>query len=271
MSTGVILGSAFEAPTLGGVALRPERVETRFGEATLFRWSGGEREGWVVFRHGVPHRYLPHQIPYRAAAAALRAAGCRALLVTSSVGVLDPSVPLDVPLVLSDLIVLENRLPDGSACSMFPEPGDRQGHLVLDEGLFSGALSEQVEAMIADLGWPVSERVVFGYVMGPRTKTAAENRMWAGLGAQVNSMTVAPEVELANELEIPTAGLVIGHKHSRPGDRTRLSYQSIDDALRTGREAFERLAVRFLEKARPVPFGNRIYRYGRKDREGRAE
>ena len=52
-------------------------------------------------------------------------------------------------------------------------------------------------------------RVVFGYAPGPRTKTAAENAMWARLGADVASMTLAPEIVLANELEIPCAALVV--------------------------------------------------------------
>ena len=34
------------------------------------------------------------------------------------------------------------------------------------------------------------------------------------MGADVNSMTLAPEVILASELLIPCSGLVVGHKYS---------------------------------------------------------
>jgi 5'-methylthioadenosine phosphorylase len=259
-SVGVILGSAFDRPELEGRSLVPERVQTRFGEVTLWRFPCAGREAWVLFRHGVPHKLLPHQIPYRAHAAALGAKGCRALLVTSSVGVLDASLPLDSPLVLSDLMMLDNRLPDGSACTIYPEPVAGQGHLVLEEGLLSSALSRQVESIAVELGWTEVRRAVFAYVPGPRTKTAAENQLLARLGAQVNSMTVGPEVVLANELEIPTAAVVVGHKHST-AEAQELDPELVSRSLRSSREILERLAAGWLQRAEPVPFGNRIYRF----------
>lgn len=260
-SVGVILGSAFERPELEGQTLEPELVQTRFGAVTLWRYPCAGREAWVLFRHGVPHQLLPHQIPYRANAAALSAKGCRALLVTSSVGVLDTSLPLDKPLVLADLLMLDNRLPDGSICTVFPEPVAGQGHLVLEEGLLSSALSEQVESIAVELGWPRGSRATFAYVPGPRTKTAAENQLLARLGAQVNSMTVGPEVVLANELEIPTAVVVVGHKHSTPEAQGDLDPERVSRSLRSSRAILERLAARWLQRAEPVPFGNRIYRF----------
>ena len=87
MSLAVILGSAFEPPVLGGCRLDPFEVDTAFGRVTLHRWGKGA--SYVLFRHGAGHRFLPNQIPYRAHATALSHVGCDALLVTSSVGVLD--------------------------------------------------------------------------------------------------------------------------------------------------------------------------------------
>ena len=50
-------------------------------------------------------------------------------------------------------------------------------------------------------GVQLSEReVVFAFSPGPRTKTRAENALWAQLGAQVNSMSLGPEVVLAEYL-----------------------------------------------------------------------
>lgn len=267
-SLAVILGSAFEQPELCGVALSPHTVETPFGPAALHRHPAPRADGratWVLFRHGAPHRYLPNQIPYRAQAHALWQLGCGALLVTSSVGVLDPALPLDRPLLLSDLVMLDNRLPDGSACTIFPEPRPVQWHLVLDEGLFSRALGEQVADICAGAGAPLAGEALFGYAGGPRTKTAAENRLFAAFGLQVNSMTVAPEVVLAGELGIPCAALVMGHKYSRPGVRERLDRPTMDQTLQTARVGLGELAARFLAEAEPVPFKNRRYRYGDPD------
>lgn len=265
MSVAVILGSAFDDRVLSGeLGLEPREVRTAFGPVTLHRFTElSQRDGkaWVSFRHGLPHRLLPHQIPYRAQAAALGEVGCEALLVTSSVGLLDPALPLDAPMLVSDLILLDARLPDGGACTMFPEPVEGQGHLVLDEGLISAGLSDQVAALVIERGWPKPPRVVFAYTGGPRTKTPAENAAWARLGAQVDSMTLGPEVVLANELEIPTAALVVGHKYSLAERRGRVDPAGTARSLQLSREVMLGLVRDFLARAEPVAFGNSIYRF----------
>ena len=96
---------------------------------------------------------------------------------------------------------------------MWPAPEPGHGHLVVGEGLLAPALRDQVAGLV---GEGLGPEVVFAYVGGPRTKTPAENRYWAWAGAQVNSMTVGPEVVLANELGIACAAVVVGHKYSHP-------------------------------------------------------
>lgn len=254
-----ILGSSFsrDASSLRTTA---STVETPWGPTTLHRLEETSRRACVIFRHGNPHRWLPHQIPYRAHAWALREVGCGALLVTSSVGVLDRALPLFQPLLVSDLVMLENRLPDGSPCTSFLEAGDGQGHLVLTEGLFSADLSEQIRRLATEAGHPPRGEVVFGYAPGPRTKTRAENRLWSILGAQVNSMTLGPEVVLANELEIPCAGLVVGHKRSLE-DAPSADSRELAESLEQARVALQAIVARFLERGRPVPFRNQIHRF----------
>lgn len=251
MSAAAILGSAFA----GGAALdlAPEAVETPFGAWTLHRTPAG---ALVSFRHGLPHRWLPHQIPYRAQAWALKAAGATHLLITSSVGVLRREIPLFTPLVAGDLLFPDNRLPDGSACTMWPAPAPGHGHLLVRDGLFSTALSDRLARLIG--GDP--PRVVFAYAGGPRGKTPAENRYWAALGADVNAMTLAPEVVLANELEIPTAGLCVGHKHSVPGESVP-GDAGIAASLDASRAATAAVVAAWLADDAPVPFANEIYRF----------
>jgi 5'-methylthioadenosine phosphorylase len=259
-AVAAILGSAFSESLPGALDLVSEEIETEWGPQTLYRVSGGDRPAYVLFRHDVPHRLLPNQIDYRAQAAALRAVDCKALLVTSSVGVLDAEVPLYRSLLVEDLVMLDNRLPDGSACTMFTEPSDDHGHLVLNDGLFATALTEQVRDLAGTVRASIADDVVFAYVQGPRSKTAAENRVWPRLGAQVNSMTLGPEVVLANELEIPCAGLVVGHKYSIP-DRDPPEREALSATLDRAREEQERIVTAFLEEADPVSFPNTIYRF----------
>jgi 5'-methylthioadenosine phosphorylase len=248
----------------GELDLEPEPIETEWGEQTLHRVPDVDRPAYVLFRHEVPHRLLPNQIDYRAQAAALRAIDCGALLVTSSVGVLDRDVPLYRSLLVDDLLMLENRLPDGTACSMFTAPSADHGHLVLDDGLFATALTEQVRDLAGKVRASVAADVTFAYVQGPRSKTAAENRALPRLGAQVNSMTLGPEVVLANELEIPCAGLVVGHKYSIP-DRDPPEQEALSTTLDRAREEQERIVTAFLREGEPVDFPNTIYRFGEEE------
>ena len=106
MSVAVVVGSAFGTGTLGGHHLEAVVHPTKFGDAVLHRWP--ESDAWVLVRHGAPHSYLPHQIPFRAHTQALADVGCRALLLTSSAGVLDPDTPPFEPMLLGDLLMPEN-------------------------------------------------------------------------------------------------------------------------------------------------------------------
>lgn len=260
-SIAVILGSAFGESIPKKLEMQQITVDTRWGKQPLFASeSDGGRNIYALIRHRSPHRLLPNQINYRAQAAALEAVDCGALLINSSVGVLNPDLPLFEPMLLTDQLMPENRLPDGSTCTMFTEPSEEQGHLVLNEGLFSEKLSDQIFERHTDAIHRPDSGVVFVYAGGPRGKTAAENKMWRQLGGQVNSMTVAPEVVLANELEIPVAGLVVGHKYSVPGVENPLE-SNIKDTLDEARDATEEILIDFLQHGKPVKFGNHIYRF----------
>lgn len=260
-SIAVILGSAFEESIPNQLDMQSIEIDTQWGTQTLYATKNIEgRNIYAIIRHGSPHTLLPNQINYRAQAAALKAVDCGALLINSSVGILNPDLPLFTPMLLTDQLMPENRLPDGSTCTMFKEPSKSQGHLVLNEGLFSESLSRQVYDRHPDAIHKSDSEVVFVYAGGPRSKTSAENKMWAQLGGHVNSMTVAPEVVLANELEIPVAGLVVGHKYSLP-NKENPPEEDIQDSLEHARSATEEILIDFLQHGKPVEFKNHIYRY----------
>ena len=288
-SVAVILGSAFSQSPPQGLKLEPVTLDTPWGAVTLYRTVGLRRSGqaYVIFRHSLPHQVLPHLVNFRAYAAALKQVRCSALLVTSSVGVLDQMIPLDQPMFVTDLLMPDNRLPTGELCTMFTESSTldlwpsilrqalRPGHLVLKQGLFSSALYTQLSGMLADVGINHIPNVTFAYAPGPRTKTPVENQYWRHLGAHVNSMSVGPEVILANELEIPTVALVIGHKRSRGtmSDHTletntplnvsssQLDKSEMTATLERSHHQLEAIVIRFLQNIVPVKFQNYIYRF----------
>lgn len=103
--------------------------------------------------------------------------------------------------------------------------------------------------------------VVFAYVGGPRTKTRAENKYWGGLGAQINSMTVGPEVVLANEVGIPSACVCVGHKYSLSDGSEPESSDSVAESLMASRKALRDLVMIFLERAQPAVARNMLYQF----------
>ncbi|HRK75546.1 MAG TPA: 5'-methylthioadenosine phosphorylase, partial [Rhodothermales bacterium] len=118
-SVVVILGSSFQKDDFTKWELTETVFDTPFGSTVLHGVQLKNRVAWVLFRHGSPHRLLPNQINYRANAYALKMVNCQALLITSSVGIMTTDLPLYKLLFLQDLIYPENRLPDGSTCTMF--------------------------------------------------------------------------------------------------------------------------------------------------------
>ena len=126
-------------------------VKSRFGEAKVPVFRAGP---WIVggiSRHG-RHHHLPHTIPYRANIAALKQLGARAVLATTVVGAVDPSVPLGRPILFDDLFFPENRLPNGEPCTIFTEPGDpERGHFIGSES-FSPILRRKLALAAGVLG-----------------------------------------------------------------------------------------------------------------------
>lgn len=254
-AVAVIVGSAWS----DGLPWPTERldIETPWGQVPLYRRTDLSRTAYLLPRHGVPYAWYPQHIPYRAHAWALRAAAVGSLLVTSSVGVLQSRVPLDTLLDVGDIMWPENRLPDGTPCTLF---GPEGGHLVLREGLLHPGLRGQVAALCQVHGIPLAGPVVFAYAGGPRTKTAAENRLFASWDADVNSMTFAPEIVLAAEAGIACAGVVVGHKYSHP-DIKNPAGEGITASLERSRAELTQIIDVFLRHAEPFPAGNELYRF----------
>lgn len=294
-SVAVILGSAFSRRPPRDMSLAERLVSTPWGEVTVHEVidARSDRPAYLLFRHGLPHQVYPQQVNFRAQACALKSLHCQALLITSSVGVLDVNVPLDTPLLMGDLLMPDHRLPDGSLCTLLtssphqrgdhtrddssPDPSLpmalRPGHLVWRGSVSSPLLDTQVSSLAERAGASVWGSVTFAYVAGPRTKTPAENQYWASLGAQVNSMSVGPEVVLASELEIPTVTLMIGHKRSGGAQRRREQdvsaqpkpqyedHREMTATLDRSHQVLERIVRGFVQSAQPVAFPHYIYRY----------
>jgi len=205
MRIGILTGSGTYA--LPGIEAdgEPELVQTRFGSAavTSGRFSGVEV--LHISRHRPGHELLSSQVTHQANIAALRERGADAILSVTVCGALDSSLSLGSLIVFDDLHFPSNRLPDGSICTLFTEPGEPgRGHWIYDRP-FSEPLRQALIEGAREAGFHVRDTGCYGHVDGPRFNTRTEIRMLQNGGVTVVSQTAGPETVLAGEAEIPYA------------------------------------------------------------------
>lgn len=205
MPIGIITGSGTHAlPGFADAELLLH--ETPFGTVEVSRGRFAGADVIHVSRHGAGHVRLSHQVSHRADIRALHDLGATAVIGCTACGAVDPGLELGSLVVFDDLHFPSNRLPDGSLCTFFVEPGDAaRGHWILHGGPFSEALRVALRDAAAAAGHEVRDRGVYGHVDGPRFNTPVEIAQLAACGVKAVSQTGGPETVLCGELELPFA------------------------------------------------------------------
>jgi purine nucleoside phosphorylase len=204
MRVGIITGTGtYVLP--GFEAGSPQPFVTRFGETLVRSGRAEEVEILHISRHGEGHRRLSNHVTHRANVAALKELGADCVLAVTVCGAVDASVPLGSLIVFDDLHYLQNRLADGSLCTLYDTPGDpMRGHWIYEKP-FSDDLRAVLLEACGEPGVPVRERGCYGHVDGPRFNTRAEIRSLALAGVTAVSQTAGPETVLCGEAELPYA------------------------------------------------------------------
>jgi purine nucleoside phosphorylase len=223
MAVGIITGSGtYKLPGFDGA--EPMPVDTPFGPAAVTRGSYAGVEALYVSRHGAGHARLSNHVTHRANIWALKELGASAVIGTTACGAVDPTLDLGSLVVFDDLHFISNRLPDGTLCTFFTEPGDRlRGHLILHGGPFSASIRSAVLAAATAAGHDARDGGTYGHVDGPRFNTPTEIAQLAACGVTAVSQTAGPETVLCGELELPFAliGFVTDYANEvRPGEPT---------------------------------------------------
>lgn len=204
MRIGIITGSGTYA--LPGLqAGEPTPVETRFGTVPVTTGSFAGADVLHVSRHREGHALLSSAVTHQANISALVAAGAEAVIAATVCGACDPELELGSLVVFDDLFFPQNRLPDGSICTLHTQPGaPGRGHWIFDEP-FSEPLRQALLTGARECGHPVRDGGTYGHVDGPRFNTKAEIRMLMGAGVTAVSQTAGPETVLAGEAGLPFA------------------------------------------------------------------
>src|SRR5215218_10222267 len=204
MALGIITGSGtYSLPGFEGG--EPQMVDSMWGETLVTRGTLAGAELLHISRHEEGHVRLSNHVTHRANIAALRKLGATGAIAVTVCGAVDPSVELGSLICFDDLHFLSNRLPDGSLCTFFSQPGaPERGHWIY-EGPFSPDLRAALLAGGAQAHVTVRDGGCYGMVDGPRFNTRAEIRGLAACGVTAVSQTAGPETVLCGELELPYA------------------------------------------------------------------
>src|SRR4051794_39120683 len=204
MAVGIVTGSGtYALPDFAGGEAEP--VETPWGAALVSRGEWAGEEVLHVSRHGAGHRRLSNHVAHRANVAALKQLGASCVLAVTVCGAVDRARALGSLVCFDDLHFVSNRLPDGSLCTFFTEPGARErGHWIFEEP-FSPGLRRALLEGAAEAGVAVADGGCYGHVDGPRFNTRAEIRGLAACGVTAVSQTAGPETVLCGEAELPYA------------------------------------------------------------------
>ena len=264
MSIGIITGSGTHALP-GFEHGEAVTVETPFGPGTLTRGSYGAAEVLHVSRHGVGHARLSNHVTHRTNIWALKELGASAVIGCTACGAVDPMLELGSLVVFDDLHFSSNRLPDGTLCTFFSEPGDpRRGHWILHGGPFSPGVREALAKAAVETGHAVHDGGTYGHVDGPRFNTPAEIAELADCGVVAVSQTGGPETVLCGELELPYAliGFVTDYANEvKPGEPTAVS--TLIELMGASSAIFAEVlrgAVGALERSPPSAAGT-VYRF----------
>jgi purine nucleoside phosphorylase len=262
MAIGILTGSGtYALPGLESTGPLP--VYTPWGEALVSRGTWAGVDVLHISRHNPGHPRLSNHVTHRANIAALKSEGATAVLAVTVCGAVDPSTELGSLVCFDDLHFLSNRLPDGSLCTFFTEPGARErGHWIY-ESPFSSTLRAALLAGGSEAGVPVLDGGCYGHVDGPRFNTAAEIRSLAAAGVTAVSQTAGPETVLCGEAELPYALLGYATDYANgvqdeptPVDQlVRLIAESSDVFARVLAAALPKLTARA-----PAPAGT-VYRF----------
>ncbi len=203
---GIIGGSGLENPE---ILKSPEekKVDTPFGETSspLLCGTINETDVVVLSRHGWEHTIPPSKVNNRANIFALKEAGCTHILSSTACGSLREDIRRG-DLVIPDQFIDFTRHREITFFDEF-EPGNMNHTPMADP--FDENLRSLIISSARNLGLSIHEKGTVITIEGPRFSTRAESRMFRLWGADIINMSIAPEVILANEVDIPYAAIAM--------------------------------------------------------------
>jgi 5'-methylthioadenosine phosphorylase len=146
-------------------------------------------------RHGKGHRYLPHEINYRANIAALKMLGVSEIFAYSAIGSLKEKIkPLD--------FALPNQIIDRTKSRQSTFFGDGVAAHITFAHPYCERLHEIIIPAAKKLEITIHTGETLVCMEGPAFSTKAESELYRSWGAGMINMSAIPEAKLAREAEM---------------------------------------------------------------------
>jgi len=243
---GVIGGSGLYAmPSLTDV--KSVTLETPYGapsDAYIIGTLCGRRVAFLP-RHGVGHRYLPHEVPSRANIHGFKQLGVKYLVSMSAVGSLKEEYA-------PGHVVIPDQIFNNTAGL---RPFTFFGEGIAAHVQFDHPFDNQLRAFLTDsaklAGASVHPSGTYVCMEGPQFSTLAESEEYRRRGHDIIGMTAVPEAKLAREAEIAYAcvALVTDYDCWHPSHGV-VNVETVIQVLHKNVAMFQSLLVHFIESFR---------------------
>ncbi|MDT8307896.1 MAG: MTAP family purine nucleoside phosphorylase [Bacteroidales bacterium] len=182
-------------------------LTTRYGQPSSSFLSGQlyNKDIFILSRHGRDHTIPPTQINNRANILALKTLGCDVIIAITACGSLKEEIGIG-DIVLPDQFIDFTRHRAISFFEAFPV-GVLKHTPMADP--FDESLREAIFEVAAVNNIQCHQKGTVITIEGPRFSSRAESFLFRSWGADIINMTTAPEVILANEMEIPYAAIAL--------------------------------------------------------------
>ncbi|GAB4277776.1 MAG: S-methyl-5'-thioadenosine phosphorylase [Marinilabiliales bacterium] len=242
---GIIGGSGLEDPDIMK-DINEIEIDTPYGKpsSNIIEGKIGEKKVLLLSRHGKQHTIPPTQINNRANIYALKQAGCTHIIATTACGSLREKIKRG-DFVFPDQFIDFTRNRKLSFFESF-EPGQLK-HTPMaepfDEKLRTLLIEEATKLKI-----PHHQKGTIITIEGPRFSTRAESNMFRLWGGDLINMSTAPEVILANELEIPYAAIAMSTDYDCwKEDEKPVTWEEVIEVFQKNTNKVVRLLIAAIE------------------------
>lgn len=243
LKVGFILGSGFEDLELLE-EYKEVNAETPFGKPSSPIITGKIKgiDVAIIFRHGKKHEIPPTYINNKANIFALKYEGCKYILSTSDVNSLKEEIKIGDFVILNDLIdFTKNR-----ETTFYEKFEFGAMHTYMGEP-FSELLRKKLIEICGEFKFPIHKTGTAITIEGSRYSTKAESKIFQQFGADVSSMTIAPECILSNEAEVPYATIAICGDYDAWKENYEFSIEEIKQIRKENVERIRKILLKIID------------------------